>query len=301
MSTIERALNKTKKTAKQDSASAEIKEGSIQGSTDTKALEASNPTTSKAHKGKDNSRYLKLNLDERYFVTDSTTRSLLSEEFRAIKRKVLSNAFGPLSKTLSNSNIIMVTSANPGEGKTYTAVNLALSIALEQDKTVLLVDADVLRPNVMRTLGVDYDNGLMEYLIGDVSDIADVMYQTNVEKLRIIPAGKSHHLSTELLASEKMLETVVEFANRYSDRVVIFDTPPLLGVNETAIMTNLAGQAVVVIAEGQTKLTNIESAIEQLNPTMAKGFVINKSRQNQGQSGYGYGYGYYASGPNTRG
>lgn len=236
---------------------------------------------------------LQIALNNEDFVTASTNRSRVSEEFRAIKRKVLNNAFGPLSQTLKNPNIVMVTSSNPGEGKTYNAVNLALSIALEQDKTVLLVDADVLRPNVMRTLGLDAaPDGLMEYLLGDIDDVADVMYRTSIDKLRVIPAGKSHHLSTELLASEKMQEAVQEFSSRYPDRVVIFDTPPLLGINETAVLANLAGQALVVVEESKTRLADLNSALETLDPDMAKGFVMNKSqRLRSGEHGYGY---YYA-------
>jgi receptor protein-tyrosine kinase len=220
-------------------------------------------------------------------------RQIINEEFRAIKRKVLSTAFGPLSKSLNNSNIIMVTSPNPNEGKTFTAINLALSIALEQDKTVLLVDADVLRPSVMKIIEQPFENGLMEYLLGDVEDLSEVIYHTSLETLRIIPAGKSHHLSSELLASEKMLETVSEFANRYPDRIVIFDTPPLLGINETAILANLAGQAVIVVQEGKTNLNRISVAVEQLNPDMAKGFIINKAqkRSKGGLGNYGYYYG----------
>ncbi len=125
-------------------------------------------------------------LDKKGFVSTSTHRQLINEEYRAIKRKLLDNAFGPLSKSLNNSNIIMVTSSRPGEGKTFTAINLALSIALEQDKTVLLVDADVLRPNVMRTLELKNKEGLMEYLLGEKADISEVMNKTNVENLRII-------------------------------------------------------------------------------------------------------------------
>ena len=138
----------------------------------------------------------------------------------------------------------MVTSPNPNEGKTFTTINLALSIALEQDKTVLLVDADVLRPSVMKTIDQPFESGLMEYLLGEVDDLADVIHHTSLDTLRIIPAGKSHHLSTELLASEKMLESVSEFANRYPDRVVIIDSPPLLGINETAILANSEGTSI---------------------------------------------------------
>ncbi|GAC13323.1 XrtA-associated tyrosine autokinase [Aliiglaciecola lipolytica] len=221
-------------------------------------------------------------------------RHTINEEYRAIKRKVLSNAFGPLSKTLTNANIVMVTSPNPNEGKTFTAINLALSIALEQDKTVLLVDADVLRPSVMKTIDQPFESGLMEYLLGEVDDLGDVIHHTSLDTLRIIPAGKSHHLSTELLASEKMLESVSEFANRYPDRVVIIDSPPLLGINETAILANLAGQAVVVVQEGKTSLNRLSQAVDHLNPDMAKGFVINKAKKSASDSAgyYGYYYGH---------
>lgn len=218
-------------------------------------------------------------------------RKQINEEYREIKRKLIANAFGALAKTLNNPNIIMVTSSRPSEGKTFTATNLALSIAAEQDKTVLLVDADVLKPNVLNTLGLERRKGLMEYLSGDVEDISEVLYPTNIDKLKIIPAGKSHHLSTEMLASQKMHETVDEFANRYPDRIVIFDTPPLIGINESAILANFAGQAVVVVEEGKTKINDIKMSVERLNPEMAIGFVVNKSIHHD-TDGSGY-YGYY--------
>ncbi|WP_269519050.1 XrtA-associated tyrosine autokinase [Alteromonas sp. BMJM2] len=232
-------------------------------------------------------------LSENGHISLSGDRKQINEEYREIKRKLLANSFGALAKTLHNPNIIMVTSSRPSEGKTFTATNLAMSIASEQDKTVLLVDADVLKPNVLNTLGLKKRKGLMEYLTGDVEDISEVLYPTNIDKLKIIPAGKSHHLSTELLASQKMHETVDEFANRYPDRVVIFDTPPLIGINESAILANFAGQAVVVVEEGKAKISDIKMSVERLNPDMAIGFVVNKSVHND-TDGSGY-YGYYYS------
>ena len=232
-------------------------------------------------------------LDKNGHISLNGDRKQINEEYREIKRKLLANAFGSLAKTLHNPNIIMVTSSRPSEGKTFTATNLAMSIASEQDKTVLLVDADVLKPNVLNTLGLERRKGLMEYLPGDVEDISDVLYPTNIDKLKIIPAGKSHHLSTELLASQKMHETVDEFANRYPDRIVIFDTPPLIGINESAILANFAGQAVVVVEEGKAKISDIKMSVERLNPDMAIGFVVNKSVHND-TDGSGY-YGYYYS------
>lgn len=228
------------------------------------------------------------------FVGLETSRNLINEEYREIKRKLLTNAFGPLASTISNSNIIMVSSARPSEGKTFTAVNLALSIAAEQDKTVLLVDADVLKPNVLKTLDIEPRNGLMEYLLGKVDDLSDVIYHTNVSKLRLIPAGQSHHLSTELLASTVMRDTVEEFSNRYPDRVVIIDTPPLIGINESAVLANLAGQAVIVVEEGRSKMNDIQTAVDRLNPDMAIGFIVNKSTSFSEKGGY-YGYQYYGS------
>lgn len=232
-------------------------------------------------------------LESNGHISISGLRRQINEEYREIKRKLLNNAFGQLSSTLNNSNIIMVTSGRPSEGKTFTACNLALSIAAEQDKTVLLVDADVLKPNVLNTLGLERRKGLMEYLTGEVEDISEVLYPTNVDKLKIIPAGRSHHLTTEYLASEKMADTVNEFANRYPDRIVIFDTPPLIGITETAVLANFAGQAVVVVEEGKSKINDVRHAVERLNPNMAIGFVVNKS-VNSDPEGTGY-YGYYYS------
>lgn len=232
-------------------------------------------------------------LSNRNFVSIATERRLIYEEYRVIKRKLINNAFGGLSSTLKHPNLILVSSSRPGEGKTFTSVNLALSIALEQDKTVLLVDADVLRPNVSRTLEISTPLGLTDYLSSSEIDVADIIYSTNVERLKLITAGKPHHLSTELLASDKMIELVNEFASRYPDRIVIFDAPPLLGVNETAVLAAMCGQAVVVLEENKTKLNELDKALSLLPKELAVGFVINKAYYSR-DKGYGYGYGYYA-------
>ncbi|WP_019674614.1 XrtA-associated tyrosine autokinase [Arsukibacterium perlucidum] len=233
-------------------------------------------------------------LEKRNFVSLSKERRLINEEYRVIKRKLINNAFGVLSKTLHHPNLILVSSSRPGEGKTFSSINLALSIALEQDKTVLLVDADVLRPNISKTLNISHSLGLTDYLQSADVTVPDILLSTNVERLKIITAGSPHHLSTELLASERMTQLVNEFATRYSDRIVIFDAPPLLGVNETAVMAAMCGQAVVVVEENRTRLAEIEQSVSLLPKEMAVGFLINKAHRNQGK-GYGYGYYYGAS------
>lgn len=301
MNSIEKALQKKSQQAEQNKQNdnVELKPAeNIDAQSSIEKAEAVRPKPTQTKVASPTNQKIEIDLDmleSKGFVSTNSQRQLINEEYRAIKRKLLDNAFGALSKSLNNSNIIMVTSSRPGEGKTFTAINLALSIALEQDKTVLLVDADVLRPNVMRTLEQENRQGLMEYLLGETDNISKVMCRTNLDNLRIISAGKSHHLSTELLASERMFDAVEEFANRYTDRVVIVDTPPLLGINETAILANLAGQALVVTEESKTKLVDIQNAVKQLNPDMAIGFIVNKAEKG---SSDGAGYGYYYAGAN---
>ncbi len=239
---------------------------------------------------------IELNLDllaQKGFITSNSENRAISEQYRAIKRKLLNNAFGPLASSLNHPNLIIVTSSNPNEGKTFSSINLALSIALEKDKTVLLVDSDVLKPSLCKELDIPDQPGIMEYLSGDIAEAADIISSTNIDNLKFISSGEPHHLSTELLASARMTKLVEELATRYPDRVVIFDAPPLLGVNETHIMANLVGQAVVVVEEGKTKVNDVNNAVAQLDPDLAIGFVVNKATQSlTGDYGYGYGYGY---------
>ncbi|MDP5131857.1 MAG: XrtA-associated tyrosine autokinase [Paraglaciecola sp.] len=235
-----------------------------------------------------------LSLEQQGFVSLSSQRRLINEEYRVVKRKLINNAFGTLAKTLHHPNLILVSSSRPGEGKTFSSINLALSIALEQDKTVLLVDADVLRPKVAKTLGVANQLGLTDYLLSEDVSVSDILLNTNVPRLKLITAGSPHHLSTELLASDRMLKLAAEFANRYADRIVILDAPPLLGVNETAVLAAMCGQGVVVVEENRSRIAEIEQSVALLPKQMAVGFLINKAHRNQGK-GYGYGY-YYGAG-----
>ncbi|MDX2367678.1 MAG: XrtA-associated tyrosine autokinase [Colwellia sp.] len=231
-------------------------------------------------------------LTERGFIYSSDSAHHIQEEFRHIKRKLLNNAFGPAAKTLKHSNLVMVSSSNPNEGKTFISINLALSIALEQDNTVLLIDADVLRPSLHRELEFEIKKGLLEYLLAEVDSLSDVIYNTNIPNLKIIPAGKPHHLTNELLASARMAQLAEELAERYPDRLVIFDCPPILGVTETPVLSSLVGQAVVVVEESKTKIDDVKRAVSELNQDIAIGCVMNKTiRSNKDVYGY-YGYGY---------
>jgi receptor protein-tyrosine kinase len=229
-------------------------------------------------------------LRRRGMITLDERRSSIKEQFRSIKRKILRNAFGAQSATLNHPNLVMITSCNPFEGKSFVASNLALSVAYEKDNTVLLADADVLRPNVCKTLGIEEPEvGLINRLLDEMDTISDALYPTNIERLSILPSGPRHHLSAELLQSQCMTALAEEMASRYSDRLVIFDSPPLLGVNETQILASLVGQVIVVVEEGKTTQKDLNNALSLLDPEKAIGCILNKgSRITQQDYGYGY-------------
>lgn len=233
-------------------------------------------------------------------VTPDAPRSKIAEEYRRIKRPLLMNIDNAVAP-VNNSNLVMVTSALPGEGKTFTAVNLALSIAMEQDKTVLFVDADVAKARGARLLGVpDHARGLIDILEQDDLNVRDVLYRTDIPNLRILPAGRVHERSTELLASENMRKLMSEMATRYHDRVVIFDSPPLLPTTEASVLANLMGQIAFVVAANQTSQSAVTEALSHIEgDNKMIGMLLNKSTARFGLSygyayeyGYAYGYGY---------
>jgi receptor protein-tyrosine kinase len=227
------------------------------------------------------------------FVTPDNATSQLASEYRLIKRPLLDNVAGRSAAPVAKANMIMVTSAVPGEGKTFTSINLAMSMALELDHTVLLVDADVTRPNVMASLGLPESKGLMDVLLSPKLDLSEVLLRTNVEKLTLLPAGSGDTRATELLASESMVNLVNEIANRYRDRIVIFDAPPLLATTESRVLAKHMGQVIVVVEADRTTQGTLTDALETIKSCPVVATVLNKaSRSDVGGYGYGYGYGY---------
>ena len=249
---------------------------------------------------KDSSRIIPINnslLESLGMINNGNNESerQIKDEFRLIKHKLLKKAFSAEEEhkpNANNRNLIMVSSANSNEGKTFVSINLALSIASERDKTILLIDADVLSPSIGETLGFGNEMpGLTDYLLGNVGDLSDIIYPTTVPDFRVMPAGSSNNMSYELLSSGKMAALMEEISNRYSDRIILLDCPPLLGVVETVTLSNLVGQAVVVVEQNKTKLDDVKQAVSLLNSEIDTGFVINKAVHKAGH-GYGYGYGY---------
>lgn len=230
-------------------------------------------------------------LSKNGFITPNQPRSAIADEFRVIKRPLLQNAQGRSAAQIRNANLIMITSALPGEGKSFTAINLAVSMAMELDHTVLLVDADVSRPSVLPTLGLAQEKGLMDLLDGGAHDLSEVLLRTNIEKLSILPAGTSHQRATELLASDAMSALLEDMARRYSERIIIFDSPPLLATTEARVLATHMGQVVLVVESERTPQSSVKHALATIETCPIKLMVLNKSRE-KALRAYGYGYGY---------
>jgi len=238
-------------------------------------------------------RTLNIDLDRlrsQSILTPDAVRTPVAEGFRRIKRRILANLAN--SKAAAPTNLVMVTSALPGEGKTFCATNLAISIALEMDRTVLLVDADVAKPSMPRTLGLEAEQGLMDVLLDPRIDLADVLWKTTIDKLMLLPAGTTHQHATELLASEAMAMLLQEMAARYRDRVIVFDSPPLLAASEASALAHHMGQIVMVVEAGRTTERALKDAVARIESSNVVGIVLNKGPgAGLGYSG-GYGYGY---------
>ena len=229
------------------------------------------------------------------YVTPASPRSTLGDQFRVIKRPLIANAMGKAAGELKHANLIMITSALAGEGKTYTAVNLAMSIAAELDHTVMLVDADVARPSVLRVLGLPPGPGLLDVLEGR-ADVPDVLLRTDIDKLTVLPAGTQAQRATELLASEAMNRLLDDMATRYPDRFIIFDSPPLLLTTEARALATHMGQIVMVVQAGRTLQSDVQHALSTIESCPVRLMVLNKARTDgpgsYGYGAYGYGYGY---------
>lgn len=218
-------------------------------------------------------------------VTPNEGKTQVAEQFRIIKRPLLTKAFAK-----KNNNLIMITSALAGEGKSFCSVNLAMSIASEMDHRVLLIDADVARPNIPNILGFKNQSGLMDILIQDDADVSDVLIKTNVEKLSLISVGSMHPHATELLASQAMLMLLDELAQRYNDRVVIFDSPPVLLTSEARVLAERMGQIVLIVEAERTAQQTLKHAINQFGTHTDISLIYNKDRTFSSNEYYGYYY-----------
>lgn len=216
------------------------------------------------------------------------------EEFRRIKWPVLNSITGREGAERAVNNVVLVTSAIPGEGKTFNALNLALSIAREPDLAVLLVDGDVAQPALTASLGLSMRPGLTDLVSDPALDVASVTYESSVERLAIVPAGSRRDNSPELLASARMRAIIEDLSRRMSPGVVIFDSPPILATNEAQVLSRYAGQVVMVVLADSTEQRVVTEALSLIDRSKPVNAVLNRvepSLVSRYYSHYYYGYG----------
>jgi exopolysaccharide/PEP-CTERM locus tyrosine autokinase len=187
----------------------------------------------------------------------------------------------------------MVTSALPGDGKTFTSINLALSIARERDVTVLLVDADTPKPHVSQIFDLLGRPGLMDALVDETRNIESLVVPTNIRGLSLLPAGTPVEGTAELINSDRMRQLIMNLISNNPRRIVILDSPPLLITSESRALAKIAGQILLVVRAGHTPQHAVRDAIALFGEQQAGGIVLN-----QGHAGFTenyYGYGAYGS------
>jgi protein-tyrosine kinase len=213
----------------------------------------------------------------------------LAQQFRQIKRPLINNALGRGVTPLPDGNLVMIASAVPGEGKTFTSLNLALSMRLEEDVTVLLVDGDVVNPRLSQILGADDSRGLLDVIKDPSIALASAILPTSVPGLSFLPAGHQEPNATELLASARMSEVVAQLARQDPTRLVLFDSAPLLLTTESHALTQIAGQIVMVVRADQTPQHVVLEALEALAESKSVSLILNQSMK-QPHAGYYYRY-----------
>jgi exopolysaccharide/PEP-CTERM locus tyrosine autokinase len=214
----------------------------------------------------------------------------ISDQYRQIKRPLIGAANAAGAVAGSDSALIMVTSALAGDGKTFTSVNLAMSLAKERDFDVVLVDGDVAKPHISRVLGLQDDKGLLDVLREESMELESLVLPTDIPGLSVLPAGRHSDAATELLSSQRMKSVAQQLQGTDVRRMVVIDSPPLLLTNESRVLAGSVGQVVVVVRSGKTSQQNLLDALSYLDATkQAIGLVLNQTLNNSAEHNYEYG------------
>ncbi len=217
---------------------------------------------------------------------------LFADQYRQIKHPLIKKALA-LGAADDDSRVIMVTSAIAGDGKTFTSINLALSMARERDVTVLLVDADSPKPHVSKIFGLQGEPGLLDALVDDSVAVQSLVVPTDVRGLSVLPAGTPAAGSTELLNSRRMRQ-IIKTLSQDPRRIVLLDSAPLLVTTEGRALMSVAGQIVLVVRAGQTPKQAVQDAIALFGEHQAGGIVLNDAKIGVVDRYSGYGtYGTY--------
>ncbi len=217
----------------------------------------------------------------------------LAEEYRIVKRTLLRKAFGARNTpALPRGNRILVASANPGEGKTFSAVNLALSMAQEQDHEVLLIDADFAKPSVLAALGLSGGKGFMDALADPNLDVADCLIATDLPNLMVLPAGQQTNQDTEYVASVRTAQVIDRLQENAPNRILIFDSPPVLAASPAIALSSHVGQVLVVVRADVTKESSLRDAISLMAACDEMMLLLNGVKFTPGDRKFGTYYGY---------
>jgi protein-tyrosine kinase len=214
----------------------------------------------------------------------------IAEEYRIIKRPLLKAMTG--DDAPKHSNVLVVTSAVPSEGKTFTSIHLALSLAREHNREVVLVDGDVAKRHITRLFGLDDEPGLLDAGAESGPDFEDVILRTDAPSLYLLPAGNPDAEATEILRSERISTLLAALASE-PRRIVLIDSPPLLATSEAGVLASLAGHVVLVVKASETPQQVVTHAIETIAEDKPVSLVLNQVvSMPDRQYGY-YGYGEY--------
>jgi exopolysaccharide/PEP-CTERM locus tyrosine autokinase len=206
-----------------------------------------------------------------------------------IKRPLIDRALG--AGTPQDSRLILLSSALPGDGKTFIALNLALSIARERDLSVLLIDGDLPKAQITRVLNLQDQPGLLDALKDDRLDVESLVFDTDVPNLEILPAGSPSEGAAEFIASARMRDIATRLITRNPRRLVLFDSPPLLVSSEARALVPIPGQIVLVARAGHTPRRAIVDAIAHVDRQKLQGLVLNDAHLEAEHGYYDYGYG----------
>lgn len=226
------------------------------------------------------------------FLPDSNEDRRFANYYRRIKRPIITHALAHAPDGATDPRVVMMASALPGDGKTFTSINLALSIAREQDVSVVLVDADVAKLHLSRILGVERQPGLLDAVIDPTLDVESVILHTNIAGLSILPAGTQHERATELLASVRMTQVVARLMAADPRRIALFDSPPLLSSSESRALVQVLGQVVLMVRSGVTPQQAVLDAIGCIPENKPVGLILN-GREGGLAEGYYGDDGYY--------
>ena len=232
-------------------------------------------------------------LDRAGMIDWSRTRTRISEEFRLVQRQILRAAFGPDAQP-GFSNLLLVTSARPGEGKSFMATNLSGSIARQNDHPVLLVDADAKRGSICCSLGLADAPGLLDLAANPRLDPATLIVKTPIERLSILPIGRERERSAELFSAQEMIRLIQSLGRRYADRLLILDAPPCLSTSDPALLAQVVGQILFVVQADRTQREEIEAALDLVQACPTISMVLNK-QQTSSRYTFGAYSSYYAS------